>query len=114
MLQLFYVTPNKADKDYSPTTMYKDHSINESLFHELREAHSRPHEHYMETGPPHPGRHWKCHVLTPAIYTKEKPSTGNSAEIGQRVKKSQDKSTVFDSAAVQNLPGTIAVPIVSW
>lgn len=42
MLQLFYVTPNKADKDYSPTTMHKDHSINESLFHELREAHSRP------------------------------------------------------------------------
>ena len=27
------VTLNKSDKDYSPTTMYKDYSINESLFH---------------------------------------------------------------------------------
>ena len=27
------VTLNKADKDYSPTTMYNDYSINESLFH---------------------------------------------------------------------------------
>ena len=33
MLQLFYVTRNKADKDYSPTTMHKDYSINKSLFH---------------------------------------------------------------------------------
>ena len=102
MLQLFYVTPNKADKDYFGHC-------------ELCEARGLPpHEHYMEAGPPDPGRHWKCHVLTPAIYAKGKPSTGNSAEIGQRVKKSQDKSTVFDSAAVQNLPGTIAVPMVSW
>ncbi len=30
---LFFVTLNKADKDYSPTTMYNDYSINESLFH---------------------------------------------------------------------------------
>lgn len=27
------VTLNKADKDYSPTTMYADYSINETLFH---------------------------------------------------------------------------------
>ena len=32
-LDVFFVTLNKADKDYSPTTMYNDHSINESLFH---------------------------------------------------------------------------------
>ena len=32
-LDAFFVTLNKADKDYSPTTMYKDYSINESLFH---------------------------------------------------------------------------------
>ena len=31
-LDVFFVTLNKADKDYSPTTMYKDYSINESLF----------------------------------------------------------------------------------
>ncbi|MGI6252802.1 MAG: DUF3427 domain-containing protein [Aminivibrio sp.] len=30
---LFFVTLNKSDKDYSPTTMYKDYSINERLFH---------------------------------------------------------------------------------
>ena len=32
-LDVFFVTLNKADKDYSPTTMYKDYSINEYLFH---------------------------------------------------------------------------------
>lgn len=30
---VFMVTLNKASKDYSPTTMYEDYSINESLFH---------------------------------------------------------------------------------
>ncbi len=28
-----FVTLNKSDKDYSPTTMYNDYSINEDLFH---------------------------------------------------------------------------------
>jgi superfamily II DNA or RNA helicase len=32
-LDIFFVTLNKAEKDYSPTTMYKDYSINEKLFH---------------------------------------------------------------------------------
>ena len=32
-LDVFMVTLNKTDKDYSPTTMYNDYSINESLFH---------------------------------------------------------------------------------
>ena len=32
-LDVFLVTLNKADKDYSPTTMYNDYSINEWLFH---------------------------------------------------------------------------------
>ena len=30
---VFFVTLNKSDKDYSPTTMYNDYSINEWLFH---------------------------------------------------------------------------------
>lgn len=30
---IFFVTLNKSDKDYSPTTMYDDYSINEELFH---------------------------------------------------------------------------------
>ena len=32
-LDVFFVTLNKSDKDYSPTTMYNDYSINEILFH---------------------------------------------------------------------------------
>lgn len=32
-LDVFFVTLNKSDKDYSPTTMYNDYSINEKLFH---------------------------------------------------------------------------------
>lgn len=32
-LDVFFVTLNKADKDYSPTTTYHDYSINENLFH---------------------------------------------------------------------------------
>ncbi|MFB0920317.1 MAG: DUF3427 domain-containing protein, partial [Oscillospiraceae bacterium] len=30
---VFFVTLNKSEKDYSPTTMYNDYSINEHLFH---------------------------------------------------------------------------------
>ncbi|HRZ27108.1 MAG TPA: DUF3427 domain-containing protein [Spirochaetota bacterium] len=32
-LDVFLITLNKSDKDYSPTTMYNDYSINETLFH---------------------------------------------------------------------------------
>lgn len=32
-LDVFFVTLNKSDKDYSPTTMYNDYSINENLLH---------------------------------------------------------------------------------
>ena len=32
-LDVFFVTLNKAEKDYSPSTMYRDYSINEYLFH---------------------------------------------------------------------------------
>lgn len=32
-LDLFLITLNKSDKDYSPTTMYNDYSINDILFH---------------------------------------------------------------------------------
>ncbi|HKJ96289.1 MAG TPA: DUF3427 domain-containing protein, partial [Thermoplasmataceae archaeon] len=33
MLDLLFITLNKSDKDYSPTTMYNDYSINNKLFH---------------------------------------------------------------------------------
>lgn len=32
-VDVLFVTLNKSDKDYSPTTMYNDYSINETLFH---------------------------------------------------------------------------------
>ena len=32
-LDVFFITLNKSDKDYSPTTMYQDYSINEQFFH---------------------------------------------------------------------------------
>jgi hypothetical protein len=32
-VDVFLVTLNKSDKDYSPTTMYNDYSINQWLFH---------------------------------------------------------------------------------
>ncbi len=32
-IDVFFITLNKADKDYSPTTMYEDYSINEEFFH---------------------------------------------------------------------------------
>ena len=32
-IDVFFITLNKSDKEYSPTTMYNDYSINETLFH---------------------------------------------------------------------------------
>lgn len=32
-IDVLFVTLNKSDKDYSPTTMYNDYSINDTLFH---------------------------------------------------------------------------------
>ena len=32
-IDILFVTLNKSDKDYSPTTMYNDYSINETMFH---------------------------------------------------------------------------------
>ena len=32
-VDFFFITLNKAARDYSPTTMYEDYSINEYLFH---------------------------------------------------------------------------------
>lgn len=32
-LDIHFITLNKSEKDYSPSTMYKDYSINETLFH---------------------------------------------------------------------------------
>ncbi len=32
-IDVLFVTLNKSDKDYSPSTMYKDYAINETMFH---------------------------------------------------------------------------------
>ncbi|MDO4961648.1 MAG: DUF3427 domain-containing protein [Eubacteriales bacterium] len=32
-MDVFFITLNKSDKEYSPTTMYNDYSISDSLFH---------------------------------------------------------------------------------
>ena len=32
-LDVFFITLNKSDKDYSPTTLYDDYSISDTLFH---------------------------------------------------------------------------------
>lgn len=56
-LDVFFVTLNKADKDYSPTTMYNDYSINEWLFHwqsqsttEEKSTTGQRYIHHMERG----------------------------------------------------------------
>lgn len=40
---LLFVTLNKSDKDYSPTTMYNDYSINSDLFHWQSQSTTTPH-----------------------------------------------------------------------
>ncbi len=32
-LDIFFITLNKSDKDYSPSTLYEDYAINEKIFH---------------------------------------------------------------------------------
>ncbi len=56
-LDVLFVTLNKSEKDYSPTTMYQDHAISETLFHwqsqSTTSAHSRTGQryiHHRETG----------------------------------------------------------------
>lgn len=38
---VFFITLNKNEKDYSPTTMYKDYAINDHLFHWQTQASTR-------------------------------------------------------------------------
>ena len=54
---IFFVTLNKSDKDYSPTTMYNDYSISETLFHwqsqsitSANSATGRRYIHHKESG----------------------------------------------------------------
>jgi hypothetical protein len=38
---VFFITLNKNEKDYSPTTMYNDYAINENMFHWQSQASTR-------------------------------------------------------------------------
>jgi len=40
-LDIFFVTLNKSDKDYSPTTMYRDYAVNERVFHWQSQSRTR-------------------------------------------------------------------------
>lgn len=40
--EILFITLNKSDKDYSPTTLYKDYSINEYLFHWQSQSSTSP------------------------------------------------------------------------
>lgn len=40
--EILFITLNKSDKDYSPTTLYKDYSINERLFHWQSQSSTSP------------------------------------------------------------------------
>ncbi|MDI3535940.1 MAG: hypothetical protein PWP16_1882 [Eubacteriaceae bacterium] len=56
-IDVFFITLNKSDKDYSPTTMYQDYSVNDRLFHWQSQsitAESSPtglrYQHHLENG----------------------------------------------------------------
>ena len=76
-VDVFFITLNKADKDYSPTTMYNDYSINESLFHWQKSKHDLRYGKHRSAlyQPPaarqqgrslcagvQAGQHWRCTV----------------------------------------------------
>lgn len=39
---IFFITLNKSEKEYSPSTMYKDYAISESLFHVQSQSNTKP------------------------------------------------------------------------
>jgi len=39
---IFFVTLNKSEKEYSPSTMYKDYAISETLFHWQSQSNTKP------------------------------------------------------------------------
>lgn len=41
-IDVFFVTLNKSDKDFSPSTLYEDYAINEELFHWQTQSRVRP------------------------------------------------------------------------
>ncbi len=41
-IDVFFITLNKSDKDFSPSTLYEDYAINEKLFHWQTQSRVRP------------------------------------------------------------------------
>ena len=75
---LLFVTLNKSDKEYSPTTMYNDYSINNELFHWQSQSTTTPqsktgqryiHHHEMGTSVMIFVREYKSNKLGAAPYT---------------------------------------------
>lgn len=66
-VDVFFVTLNKADKDYSPTTMYHDYSINENLFHWQSPEHHSGGLSYRTAVHPSPGTREQGAVVCPGI-----------------------------------------------
>lgn len=71
-IDVFFVTLNKTDKDYSPTTMYNDYSINSELFHWQSQSTTLGTANYVK----HDGEKpmnitWKLDHSIPAKYLKK-------------------------------------------
>lgn len=62
---LLFVTLNKSEKDYSPSTMYKDYAISETLFHWQSQSNTRP-----ETMKGKRHIHHKKQRITPLLFVR--------------------------------------------
>lgn len=71
---LLFVTINKSEKDYSPSTMYEDYALSRSRFHWQSQATTRPDK-------PKGERHWKHRELgiTPLLFVRESRKAENGA-----------------------------------
>ncbi|MFT5145227.1 MAG: hypothetical protein ACI84D_003869, partial [Thalassolituus oleivorans] len=71
---LLFVTINKSEKDYSPSTMYEDYALSRSRFHWQSQATTRPDK-------PKGERHWRHQELgiTPLLFVRESRKAENGA-----------------------------------
>lgn len=68
----FFVTLNKADTDYSPTTMYEDYAISDTLFHWQSQSTTSD---TSETGQRY--QHHQQHGYTPLLFLREDKKKDN-------------------------------------
>ena len=74
MCNLLFVTINKAESDYSPSTMYEDYALSSTEFHWQSQATTRPDGVKGQ-------RHWQHKELgvTPLLFVREARKTGYGA-----------------------------------